>query len=174
MEAAKGSRTEGLRRIFFLGRAPHQSYPQRPRRNGGGSASTRRCASNRRELSKVEGLVEEESGQGRFRYPAACILRLALTCREHSIRAAKYQREVLDTTHRGAHGFRVNGRQPFPYRIMEGLPVIQPQLTAGLLEPDKGRTAGSALARSSINLNHGIHLKNSECLAGQWLSSSSG
>jgi hypothetical protein len=55
--------------------------------------------------------VGEKSGQGRFGYPAACILRLALTCTEHSIRAAKYQREVLDTTHRAAHGFRVDKRQ---------------------------------------------------------------
>jgi hypothetical protein len=49
--------------------------------------------------------------------------------------------------------------------IISGLPVIQPQLTAGLLEPDKGRTAGSALAPSSINSNFGIHSKNNEYLA---------
>src|SRR5579872_805634 len=79
MEAAKGSRREGLRRIFFPGRASHRSHPQRPRRNGERPTSTCKCASYHGELSKVEGLVGEKSRQGRFRSPAACLLRLALT-----------------------------------------------------------------------------------------------
>jgi hypothetical protein len=101
VEAARRCRAEGLRRIFFLGCAPHQFYPESPSRNGEGPAPTRRCAPNRRELSKVEGLVGEKPVQGRFRYPAACILRLALICTENSIRAATCQREVLNTAHRG-------------------------------------------------------------------------
>src|SRR5579872_3633167 len=76
---AKRSRTEAMRRIFFLARPSHRPDPERPFRNGERPTSARKRPSNRGELPEVEGLVGKKSRQGRFHSPAACLLRLALT-----------------------------------------------------------------------------------------------
>src|SRR5580700_1719774 len=83
--AAKRSRTEAMRWIFFLARPSHKFHPKRPHTNGERSTPPRKRASNRGKLSKVERLVGQKSRQGHFRYSAAGVLRLALTSTKNSI-----------------------------------------------------------------------------------------
>src|ERR1700722_10832402 len=83
--AAKRSRAQAMRRIFFLVRSPHRFYPKRPCRSGERPTSPRKCASHPRELAKVEGLVAEKSRPARLRCPAPCLLRLALTSIKNSL-----------------------------------------------------------------------------------------